>query len=434
MTSEPTSSLTVLDDTLSARFDPVVLALASDLRDYQQQLLMAKSESLCQVYSPFGHLQRNAKVAVVGLTPGDHQARVALHAYIRFRHQGHSINTACALAKREASFSGAIRRNLIKILDHAGINHRLGINSTATLFDADSELVHFTSLLRYPIFIKGSNYSGTPKPTDSPFLWHMVTSQFLDEVRHSDIGLWIPLGAAVQDAFRKLVLDDLIPENQVQFDLPHPSGANMARIKQFLNEGSGTPKFVSGDQQPSLADKATQSRVTATKETTSRLISPSAVPLHGIACRINGRTFISRSVEDQIAELASATGFTVDPIATMTTKVRGLKTKSLSYPDTIYYSREVGISKGRLQLLVHPSLGERLDQLVLDHPNIRAHINRRDNDQPRLVFSSNYTAFRNKGQSKTKNEHFAWAYEADLNQGLAPLKYLLKKYSSAFAQ
>jgi hypothetical protein len=433
MTSAPTLRSTVLDGALSARFDPVMLALEPDLGDYQQLLLMAKSGSLCQVYSPFGHLQRNAKVAVVGLTPGDHQARVALQAYIQSRRQGHDIEAACTVAKRDASFSGSIRSNLVRILDHAGINQRLDIDSTATLFDADAELAHFTSLLRYPIFSRGSNYSGTPKPADSPFLWPMVTAQFLHEVQQSTIELWIPLGAAVQDAFRKLVFNGLIKEDHVQFDLPHPSGANMGRIKQFLNNKDGTPGITPGKRQPGSANRMTPPLAAATTEISSTSSKPSERPLHGIATKINGRTFISRSVEDQIAVLATSAGYTVDPIATATTKVRRLKTTSLHYPDTIYYSREVGIGKGRLQLLVHPSIGKQLDQLVLDHSEIHAHTNRQDKEKSRLVFSSNYTAFRNKGQSTIKNEHFAWAYQADLNQGLAPLEYFLQQYSKAFS-
>ena len=58
-----------------------------------------------------------------------------------------------------------------------------------------------------------------------------------------------------------------------------------------------------------------------------------------------------------------------------------------------------------LQIVVHPKLGVHLDKLALEHPMISAHINRKDKSEPRLIFSSNYAAFQNKGMSDTGTEH-----------------------------
>lgn len=65
-------------------------------------------------------------------------------------------------AKIFASFSGPMRANLVAMLDSIGVNHRLGILSTSTLWNSDANLVHFTSALRYPVFVDGMNYSGAP--------------------------------------------------------------------------------------------------------------------------------------------------------------------------------------------------------------------------------------------------------------------------------
>jgi hypothetical protein len=61
---------------------------------------------------------------------------------------------------RTGSFSGAMRKNLVEMLDGVGLNIELGIGSCHNLFDAPNHLVHFTSAVGAPIFRNGDNYTG----------------------------------------------------------------------------------------------------------------------------------------------------------------------------------------------------------------------------------------------------------------------------------
>jgi hypothetical protein len=72
--------------------------------------------------------------------------------------------------KRAASFAGAMRTNLIVMLDSLGVAGVLDITSTRSLFEDQAGLIHSTSAIRYPVFVSGRNYTGhRPRPLDRRF-------------------------------------------------------------------------------------------------------------------------------------------------------------------------------------------------------------------------------------------------------------------------
>jgi hypothetical protein len=121
------------------------------------RLLLAESGDLSISYAPFEHIQHGAKVVIVGITPGEQQARNALLEARRQLLSNTDVATALAKAKVFASFSGPMRANLIAMLDHIGLNRWIDLASMADLWGARSDLVHFTSALRYPVFSRGKN-------------------------------------------------------------------------------------------------------------------------------------------------------------------------------------------------------------------------------------------------------------------------------------
>ena len=123
------------------------------------------------LYAPFDHINAAAKIAIVGMTPGAHQARQAIMAVHEALANGMPLEEASRIAKNHASFSGEpMRRNLIRMMDMVGIARLLGLETTGTLWEKDSELVHFTSALRYPVFVDGKSWSGTPDMVRTPKL------------------------------------------------------------------------------------------------------------------------------------------------------------------------------------------------------------------------------------------------------------------------
>jgi hypothetical protein len=129
-------------------------------------------------YAPFDHVNLAAKVVVVGLTPGRQQMRNALLQASRSLRSGRSDHDAAAAAKVFASFSGPMRANLVAMLDSIEVNDVLGLPSTSSLWNGDAHHVHFTSALKYPVFIDGKNYSGTPPIRSTPLLWQYLKRWF----------------------------------------------------------------------------------------------------------------------------------------------------------------------------------------------------------------------------------------------------------------
>ncbi len=185
-------------------------------------------------YAPFDFVNLKARIVIVGLTPGRQQMRNALHEAKRLLDSGASIEAAAEGAKVFASFSGTMRNNLVALLDHVGLSQRLGVASTQALWNGRSDLVHFTSALRYPVFVDGDNYSGAPDMLKTPLLARHLKAWFASEMAALPDAWYVPLGPKVAAALASVARDIGINPGRVLSGMPHPSGANAERISFFL--------------------------------------------------------------------------------------------------------------------------------------------------------------------------------------------------------
>lgn len=204
---------------------PKELRLASD---------MYRGKRLETVYAPFDHINSRARIVIVGITPGHQQMANALRECWRQLQVGASYAQALEAAKVHASFSGAMRTNLVAMLDDIGVARLFGLNSTAALWGDKSDLVHFTSALRYPVFLDGRNYSGTPAMLRVHFLRKQLETWLGEEMRRLPHALYVPLGPKVGEALAELAPNVGIRDEQILTGLPHPSGASAERIAYFL--------------------------------------------------------------------------------------------------------------------------------------------------------------------------------------------------------
>lgn len=176
-----------------------------------------------------------ARIVLVGITPGFTQALNALRSAQASLRAGSGTLEALREAKTFASFSGPMRTNLISLLDAIGLPRMLGILSAAELFDSKQHLVNFTSALRYPVTVRGVNYGGTPAILRNTFTREEL-HWLQDEVRLLPNATFIPLGPSATDAIGFLVDHGQLSHDQVLAGLPHPSGANAERIAYFLRK------------------------------------------------------------------------------------------------------------------------------------------------------------------------------------------------------
>lgn len=222
---------------LVSRFAPIVAAHRTGIflqGDARSALTLHAEGSLSVVWAPFDHVPAKARLVVVGITPGAAQAENALAAFRTALQAGLPHVEASRRAKLTGSFSGPMRSNLVAMLDHVGAQRALGVTSCAEVFEPTRELAHFTSALRYPVFVGSENYNGTPDMLRTSALRSMVETHLASEARLLPDAIWLPLGPKPLTAMQHLARLGVIDRGRILEGLPHPSGANGERIAYFL--------------------------------------------------------------------------------------------------------------------------------------------------------------------------------------------------------
>ena len=184
-------------------------------------------------YAPFGWCNTQARLAIIGVTPGFTQMEIAFRVVRREILSCAGTDSACRRAKYAASFAGSMRKNLIQMLDGIGLPSFLGVSSES-LFGEANHLLHTTSAVSFPAFVHGKNYTGSrPRLVQSAFLMKYVREQLAPELSNLERACFLPLGKAIEDALRVLEDEGLIRAGRTLYGFPHPSGANGHRKRQF---------------------------------------------------------------------------------------------------------------------------------------------------------------------------------------------------------
>lgn len=204
--------------------------------DIPSGLQIAKDGKLSVHYIPFDTLNTDARVVVVGITPGVTQLVNALREAQKQLNAGADHDIVLKLAKKTGAFSGTMRPNLVALLDWIGLNKWLELDSCNALFGDANHLIHTTSALRYPVFVDGKNYNGTPNMVNNPLLRSQLESYFGEEAKALGKAVFIPLGDKVADAMNYLASKGYLDKERILDGLPHPSGANAERINYFLGK------------------------------------------------------------------------------------------------------------------------------------------------------------------------------------------------------
>jgi hypothetical protein len=199
-----------------------------------RRLLLWEAGPLSIHYAPWDWVNVDAKVMLVGITPGAFQATEALREAQVCLRTGCSAEETLRRADATGSFAGPMRRNLVTMLDGIGLPEVLGVDSSARLFDTHHHLVALASAIDYPVFVNGQNYGGANPPlAHDPLLRSLVRASLGARIAMTPNALVIPLGKAAQDAVTLLAADDLIGTAQCLTGFPHPSGANGHRARQY---------------------------------------------------------------------------------------------------------------------------------------------------------------------------------------------------------
>lgn len=228
--------MAIVHNALFPYFQKYIMLLPSS---YTDQMLLAdpflleedKKRGLQIYYTPFEYVNPEAKIIIAGITPGLHQMK---RAYSTVNGTHGTYEEILRTVKRESSFHGAMRKNLVAMLDELKLAEHLGIESCSQLFDTHHHLLHSTSILPHAVFYKGRNYNGsTPKIMKTPLLKEYAEKYFPRNIEGIQETLIVPLGVNVQAALEELMGKGLIPKHQLLRGFPHPSGGNGHRVRQF---------------------------------------------------------------------------------------------------------------------------------------------------------------------------------------------------------
>lgn len=202
-----------------------------------------RADNLEVYYAPLDYINRQAEIALVGITPGWHQMEIAFRTARDNILKGRGRVAVCRRAKRAAAFSGTMRKNLLEMLDGIGIPKAMGIKSSDELFAHVHSRIHSTSVLRYPVFVAGKNYTGHRPPIlNHPVLQRYVDENFCVEMDMLHKAFIVPLGKAVGSILEYLVARGTISGDRCCLGFPHPSGANGHRKTHFKTQQQAMQK------------------------------------------------------------------------------------------------------------------------------------------------------------------------------------------------
>ena len=204
-----------------------------------KDFLVNKDGNIEIYYAPFDYINSKAKIVIVGITPGLQQM---LQSY-EVINQGKSLKEV----KDLSSFKGSMRTGLIKYLDELKINDILKIKSCESLFNTNSRYLHTTSLVKYPVFDKGKNYSGT-NLLKKKILLDFIEKNFLKELKTLKKSIIIPLGNTVSSTIEYLNNKYNLKLTCFLKGFPHPSGANARKNIQFKENKSSMTKLLKSNK------------------------------------------------------------------------------------------------------------------------------------------------------------------------------------------
>ena len=189
-----------------------------------KNFLIKREDNIEIYYAPFDYINPKAKIMIVGITPGLQQMLQSFEAV----NEGRSLKEV----KDLSSFKGSMRTTLIKYLDALNINKKLKIKSCESLFNINSKYLHSTSLIKYPVFDKGRNYSGSGL-LKKKILLDFLEEHFVKELKKLDKTIIVPLGNTVSSTIDYLNNEFKLNLKCFLKGFPHPSGLNVRKDIQF---------------------------------------------------------------------------------------------------------------------------------------------------------------------------------------------------------
>ena len=189
------------------------------------------------LWAPFDHVNRDAKLVIIGVTPGPNQALLSFRAMQKTAATGSDPQAELEKIKAESSFRGdVIEANLKSLLEHSGLAEGAGIQDIDGLWTTEASKVHFTSTIRYPTFINSQLFNNQIDSLRHSELRKYIERHLAEELASvsADAAI-VALGQKGPRLVRHAAKVAGIDPRRV-VELPHPSGSATGAVRDFLSK------------------------------------------------------------------------------------------------------------------------------------------------------------------------------------------------------
>lgn len=227
-----------MDTALFERFAPILKEYGASAVG-RPELSLATQPPYEVRYIPFEYVNGQARLVIVGITPGTTQLELAYAEAQRLLNMGVVDIEILRSVKDIAGFGGsAMRPNLLRMLRHFNFANLLGIQSEDDLWGSAAHLLHATSVVPNAAFKKGKMFSGSfAEIMKADVLREQYAEQLIPSLKEMPPdAMYVALGRTVLDALRYCVDIGLIRDSQLLGAFPHPSRSAGSQVSIYLGE------------------------------------------------------------------------------------------------------------------------------------------------------------------------------------------------------
>jgi hypothetical protein len=188
---------------------------------------------------PFEHVNVEARLVIVGITPGPIQRDQGYEEAGRLLRQGLPDDEILRRVKKLAAFGGpTMRPNLERMIDALDIMTLVGGGRATGLWEARAHLFHATSVVPHAAFDKGKPFAGSFEEIRRvEVLRRRFERDFLPTLRHLRRDTYFTgLGPTPAGALSFVANAGLIDGSRILGWLAHPSKSGGSQVNIYLGE------------------------------------------------------------------------------------------------------------------------------------------------------------------------------------------------------
>jgi hypothetical protein len=202
-----------------------------------KETLLAASGNDEIYYTPFEWTNPQAKLVVVGITPGPTQLQMAYRTVSSKIKVGLDDEGILKAAKEHGAFGGAtMRPNLVRMMEHFGFAELFGVDIVEDFWGKSADVFMGTSVVPHAAFRRGKPFAGS---FDDIMKTNVLTECFLYDFVPSlkdvpDDAKFVALGETPLRALAWCVRYGHLKESQVMGAFAHPSTSGGSAVDAYL--------------------------------------------------------------------------------------------------------------------------------------------------------------------------------------------------------